>query len=100
MVKALEKRNEECIAIKNDVATKKMLELKELILDSAREELRKVENQQIAAKKMQERAMRDAAIAAKKKEEGNADEQDARIAEFKPSNAQIEENTWTRGANV
>ena len=53
----------------------------------ARDELRKDERKLEVLKKDKERAERDAAIAAKQKEEGKADEQDERIAAGLKSNA-------------
>lgn len=47
-----------------------------------------------------ERARRDAEIASKKKDEGNADEQDERMAVGMKADTSIEESTWVRGANV
>lgn len=96
----MEKRNQEWVQKKQEFAAMKMKELKEAIVAQAREDLRKVEIRAATDKKARERAERDAAIAAKKREEGNADEQDDRIASGLASNAQIEENTWTRGAAV
>jgi len=56
-----------------------MLALKEAILTHARDELRKVVNREKVQKQAAERAARDAAIASKRREEGKADEEDARI---------------------
>lgn len=100
MKSAMEKRNQEWNQKIKEFSTTKMDEFKDEILTLARDELRKVEIRRVTDQKARERAERDAEIARKKKEEGNADEQDDRLAAGEKSNAQIEENTWVRGANV
>lgn len=100
MKRAMDKRIEEWNQKKKEFSNKKMQEFKEVILQVAKDELRKVEIKRSLEQKAKERADRDALIAQKKKEEGNADEQDARLAAGEKSNAQIVENTWVRGSNV
>lgn len=79
MVKAMAKRHEEWEQRKQDFHNQQMLALKEAILTHARDELRKVVNREKVQKQAAERAARDAAIASKRREEGKADEEDARI---------------------
>jgi len=97
MVKAMDGRNKEWTQRKADFASKKSLELKTMILNAAKDELRKVQIRENAARVAEQRAKRDAEIAKKKREEGNADEEDEMLAAGMKSDKQAEESSWVRG---
>ena len=79
---------------------KKMAELKEKILEEAGKALKIEDNKRVAQEMARKRAEKDAAIAKKKQEEGEADDQDKLLAEGKKADPTIEENTWIKGSNV
>lgn len=84
---AMDKRIEEWNQKKKEFSHKKMDEFKAIIVQLAKDDLKKVEIKKMTEQKARERAERDALIAQKKKEEGNADEQDSRLAVGEKSNA-------------
>lgn len=101
MDKSMQKRNGEWEDNKRAFKLKKMLEFKDIIVEYALGEKKKVDIRAKTEQMARERAQRDADIAKKKAAEGNADFQDARMAEGKKADVKAEDmQGWTRGLNV